>query len=107
MAAWGVIPKRKILFTIWMRDCVWLSPPGVPSVKARLPSAFNAIMGVSVWYGLLPGATTLGWFGSRLNNAPRFWRTTPVSGSNKPEPNEANRLWIQLTALPHWSTAVM
>ena len=42
---------------------------------------------MSVCAGRFPGASTFAWPGSRVNPAPRFWATIPVSGSRMPEPN--------------------
>ena len=51
------MPKRSMLCVICRRDCGWLSPPGVPRVKANPPSERRAIIGESVWYGRFSGAT--------------------------------------------------
>lgn len=72
----------------------------------RNPAPSVTSIGVNVWNGRLPGATTFGCRVSRTNPAPRFCSTTPVSGSTSIDPNVANRLWIQLTALPFASTAM-
>ena len=54
----------------------------------------------------MPGAITFGCSASRVNPAPRFCSTTPVSGSTSPDPNVEKRLWIQLTILPSPSATV-
>ena len=62
------------------------------------------IPGSSVWAVRLPGSMTLGCVGSSENEAPRFWKCTPVAGSRTPDPNPAALDWIRLTALPAAST---
>ena len=83
----------------------WMSPPIDPATThgRRSPSR-NSIPGRSVWAGRLPGSRTLGLAGSSENDAPRFWKWTPVSGSSTPLPNPAAFDWMRLTALPSAST---
>ena len=77
-------------------------PARPPTAAARPPG--RACPGSSVWAVRLRGARTFGWPGSSENDAPRFWKWTPVSGSTTPEPNPAAFDWIRLTAFPSAST---
>lgn len=50
-----------------MCPCGCIYPPIHPKAAVRLPSVSVIIPGMMVWYGLLRGASVLGWLGSRMN----------------------------------------
>jgi hypothetical protein len=75
-----------------------------PKGPTAAPS-FVRNAGMIVWNGRLPGSSTFGWPRSRVNAAPRFWRTIPVPGTTTCDPHPSNADWMKLTIIPSESAA--
>src|SRR5687767_5657728 len=73
------MPKTLTLRNTWSIACGCTSPPGVPNGMNALPF-LNAIAGLGVSRGRLPGATDDGCVGSAHDCVPRPEQTIPTPG---------------------------
>ena len=68
-----------------MWPCGCIAPPIRPKVATGLPSLVMKA-GMIVWYGRLPGPTSLGWPLVVTKPEARFCSAMPVPGGTMPEP---------------------
>ena len=99
-ASCGESPWSITSETTWALHWVCWSPPGVPPTSHGCPSR-QTRKALSVCMVRRPGARTFGWPSSSEKPRPaRLLSVMPVSPATTPEPNAAERLWMNETALP-------
>ena len=106
IACCGSSPSTSMRTISCVCVCAWPCPPSVPNTSHGRPSR-NAIAGISVCSGILPGPMPFGCASSSTNAEPRLCRLIPHSCTRRPEPAPLKFDWMRLTSMPSRSAVHM